>query len=183
MTKKRTFFLYGAVSVILFFVVLFVFKISTHTPPKQEFGEVNNEIVMSELPPDPGEEGELTLEGIDSDNDGVRDDVQRWIALESGESEEVQSALHRRAALLQQTFSTYNSAELHALVLEIDQSEIYLEVRGGSEGIDYDLVDDLDEAFINTGARAKAMVEFDERIPVVSLSALDNQELLAICAE
>jgi len=33
------------------------------------------------LPPDPGEAGKQTLEGIDSDNDGVRDDVQRWIAL------------------------------------------------------------------------------------------------------
>lgn len=33
------------------------------------------------LPPDPGELGKLTLEGIDSDGDGVRDDVQRWIAI------------------------------------------------------------------------------------------------------
>ncbi len=31
------------------------------------------------LPPDPGEEGNQTLEGIDSDGDGVRDDVQRFI--------------------------------------------------------------------------------------------------------
>ena len=28
------------------------------------------------LPPDPGEEGKKTLEGIDSDKDGIRDDVQ-----------------------------------------------------------------------------------------------------------
>jgi hypothetical protein len=33
------------------------------------------------LPPDPGEAGKATLLGIDSDNDGVRDDVQRLIAL------------------------------------------------------------------------------------------------------
>jgi hypothetical protein len=33
------------------------------------------------LPPDPGEAGKVTIEGIDSDGDGVRDDVQRWIAL------------------------------------------------------------------------------------------------------
>jgi hypothetical protein len=32
------------------------------------------------LPPDPGEAGKATIEGIDSDNDGVRDDVQRYIA-------------------------------------------------------------------------------------------------------
>ena len=29
------------------------------------------------LPPDPGEAGKLTLAGIDSNNDGVRDDLER----------------------------------------------------------------------------------------------------------
>jgi hypothetical protein len=31
------------------------------------------------LPPDPGAAGKETIEGIDSDGDGVRDDIQRWI--------------------------------------------------------------------------------------------------------
>jgi hypothetical protein len=31
------------------------------------------------FPPDPGEEGKQTTDGIDADRDGVRDDVQRWI--------------------------------------------------------------------------------------------------------
>lgn len=39
---------------------------------------LNTEI--SQLPPDPGEEGKLTVVGVDSDDDGVRDDVQ--IAIE-----------------------------------------------------------------------------------------------------
>lgn len=33
------------------------------------------------LPPDPGEAGKATIAGIDSDNDGVRDDVQRLLAV------------------------------------------------------------------------------------------------------
>ena len=33
------------------------------------------------VPPDPGEAGKQTIEGIDSDGDGVRDDVQRYIVL------------------------------------------------------------------------------------------------------
>lgn len=45
--------------------------------------------VISDLPPDPGEAGKATLEGIDSDNDGVRDDIQRYIALTYPESEKV----------------------------------------------------------------------------------------------
>jgi hypothetical protein len=35
----------------------------------------------SALPPDPGEAGKQTMLGIDSDGDGIRDDVQRYIYL------------------------------------------------------------------------------------------------------
>ncbi len=41
---------------------------------------------LANLPPDPGEAGKATIDGIDSDKDGVRDDVQRWIALNWGHS-------------------------------------------------------------------------------------------------
>jgi hypothetical protein len=43
-------------------------------------GRIFVDVDSSVLPPDPGDVGKQTLEGIDSDNDGVRDDVQRWIA-------------------------------------------------------------------------------------------------------
>ena len=42
---------------------------------------------MAGLPPDPGEAGKATIDGIDADKDGVRDDVQRWIAQEWGHSQ------------------------------------------------------------------------------------------------
>jgi hypothetical protein len=42
---------------------------------------------LAKLPPDPGPAGMLSIEGIDSDKDGVRDDVQRFIALKWGHSE------------------------------------------------------------------------------------------------
>ena len=35
---------------------------------------------LADLPPDPGPAGMLTIEGIDADKDGIRDDVQRFIA-------------------------------------------------------------------------------------------------------
>ena len=49
---------------------------------------------IANLPPDPGAAGKRTIEGIDSDNDGVRDDVQRYIAQRWGESERAVKALH-----------------------------------------------------------------------------------------
>ncbi len=45
------------------------------------------------LPPDPGEAGKQTLLGIDSDGDGIRDDVQRYIYLTYPGEPKVQAAL------------------------------------------------------------------------------------------
>lgn len=50
-----------------------------------------------DLPPDPGEEGEKTLLGIDSDGDGVRDDVQRYIVQTYSEHKRLQKALFEYA--------------------------------------------------------------------------------------
>jgi hypothetical protein len=47
------------------------------------------------LPPDPGEAGMLTLEGIDSDQDGIRDDIQRYIALTYPDSQKTRAALRQ----------------------------------------------------------------------------------------
>jgi hypothetical protein len=49
------------------------------------------------LPPDPGPAGMATLNGIDSDGDGVRDDVQRYIALIYPSSAKTRSALTQLA--------------------------------------------------------------------------------------
>lgn len=45
------------------------------------------------LPPDPGDAGKTTLAGIDSDNDGIRDDVQRYIVFTIPSSEKHREAL------------------------------------------------------------------------------------------
>jgi len=48
---------------------------------------------LANLPPDPGEAGKATSEGIDSDKDGVRDDLQRFIVLNYAHSERTVQAL------------------------------------------------------------------------------------------
>jgi len=62
---------------------------------------VNDEGIDFFLPADPGEAGKATLEGIDFDNDGVRDDVQRWIAMTYPNSEKTRAALRQRAKTMQ----------------------------------------------------------------------------------
>ncbi|AXA90088.1 hypothetical protein [Massilia sp. YMA4] len=46
-----------------------------------------------ELPPDPGDAGRATLAGIDSNANGVRDDLERHIARHFGDSEKVLRAV------------------------------------------------------------------------------------------
>ena len=46
---------------------------------------------------DPGEAGKKTIEGIDRDSDGVRDDLQVWIQTEFSDSREVQLAVREMA--------------------------------------------------------------------------------------
>ena len=40
-----------------------------------------------DLPPDPGPEGDTTIEGIDVNDNGVRDDIERWIGLNANRPE------------------------------------------------------------------------------------------------
>lgn len=49
---------------------------------------------MANLPPDPGGAGKATIDGIDSDKDGVRDDVQRFIHETWPDSERARRVLY-----------------------------------------------------------------------------------------
>ena len=64
---------------------------------------------MANLPPDPGEAGKLTIEGIDSDKDGLRDDVQRYIVETWWPSERAIKALTLVAQTKQQQVILGNS--------------------------------------------------------------------------
>lgn len=54
------------------------------------------------LPDDPGAEGKATLVGIDSDNDGLRDELQRYIALSHPDSAKFRAVLTQYAKRLQE---------------------------------------------------------------------------------
>lgn len=92
----------------------FIKTTGKHTP--ENITEVSSDLLIAEarnlilimennmgLPPDPGEAGKSTLEGIDSDNDGVRDDLQRYIALTYTDSAKVRALLTQLVKILQQS--------------------------------------------------------------------------------
>jgi hypothetical protein len=121
-------------------------------------------VTVVPLPPDPGDSGKATLEGIDSDGDGVRDDVQRYIALTYPTSGRTRLALRQHAqavadfvvpnqmdpsvlaqklldsieclALIRPDDATSIAASLRAVVYDTpDRYRSYLSAQGGAAGL------------------------------------------------
>jgi hypothetical protein len=91
------------------------------------------------LPPDPGEAGKTNVAGIDSDNDGVRDDVERFIVFSHPESESIRKALTYVAQSMQSATVTatmppsgVQSADCLSYVAslrQIDSSDLYAQLK------------------------------------------------------
>lgn len=115
------------------------------------------------LPPDPGEAGEATLEGIDSDGDGVRDDIQRFITLTHSD------AARTRAAL------TQSAKETQQALLDAVTKEASIEhARALGHAIDClffirpddapDVSAALEAAIVNTEQRLETFLLFNEQL-------------------
>ena len=65
------------------------------------------------LPPDPGEAGKLTLAGIDSNNDGVRDDLEREIVYMYPQNNEVRRVLRAMVKKDEEILTTTNIDARH----------------------------------------------------------------------
>lgn len=112
------------------------------------------------LPPDPGPAGDATLEGVDANNNGVRDDIERWIALNYRDSEKTRQALT-------QTFYTFQNFMVHAR--QGDRDAVYNDMTAlqrSSECLHYIRPDDayilvreLKSEVINTSERVYAYLD------------------------
>jgi len=112
------------------------------------------------LPPDPGLAGQATLAGIDSDNDGVRDDVQRWITLTYPNSQKTRAALIQDTKEMQQILldaadpvKSRNNA-----ILESRAIECLSYVRPNDF---YTVLEKHQATFLNTSLRSKAWIQAD----------------------
>ena len=115
------------------------------------------------LPPDPGEAGKATLEGIDSDQDGVRDDIQRYITLTYPDSRKMKAALRQSAIALQKIILESPDVEsaLYNTELEARASECIRYIQP-DEGRKIDNM--LMAEFLNTLDRSRAYLEFDAKL-------------------
>ncbi|MEQ1500431.1 MAG: hypothetical protein ABL917_03625 [Parcubacteria group bacterium] len=119
MTSRKKLFV--SVLILLFLGVVLFGRWRIKESSKEQFFITAEQERLLGLPPDPGEAGKQTLVGIDSDKDGVRDDVQRWIGVEYSNSAESRAALlqHARAHqafIASVAASTTSSKEVLAII-------------------------------------------------------------------
>jgi len=119
--------------------------------------------LFANLPPDPGPAGKATLAGIDSDNDGVRDDVQRWITLTFPNSEKTRAALTQRTKTMQQFLldAADPVKSLNHAVQMGKAAECLAYIRPD----DFDRISgELKAIFLNTYVRSKAWLQADRHL-------------------
>ncbi|MFO7983375.1 MAG: hypothetical protein R6V08_07995 [Desulfuromonadales bacterium] len=109
------------------------------------------------LPPDPGEAGDATLEGVDVNGNGVRDDIERWIGLTYRDSKKARLALT-------QAYYAMQGFMIHAD--QGDRDAVYDDMTAmqrAGECIDsilpergYQMLRELKARVVNTAARVEA---------------------------
>jgi hypothetical protein len=139
------------------------------------------QFVGRQLPPDPGEAGKQTLLGIDSDGDGVRDDVQRYIYLTYPNEPKVQAALIQFAnqyqGLLPQA-DDRDAAYNHAVKLMQ-----HLDCLVGIKGEDFIKISPaLRAVILNTKERSLAYIKFSDNLGGQQITATPLKEWKAACA-
>ncbi len=123
------------------------------------------------LPPDPGEAGKITIEGIDLDGDGVRDDVQRWIVFNAYTSESGRAALMQYATALQDSLTaTSDDVAIAAARARRDSIDCLYFVRGDKDDSS-GLIANLRAQALNTPERSRKYIADQSVLSGVSLTS------------
>jgi hypothetical protein len=138
------------------------YKLHLRTIPKDGKPGKRNVMVpftLAEGVPDPGEAGKLTLEGIDSDKDGVRDDVQIWInkKFPVASKPNTNKAFQQLAKYSQLTLKNYQDKEKATFYhnKEEEALECLMWVMNSAQKV-YRLEKEVAAQFYNTKPRIKA---------------------------
>lgn len=134
------------------------------------------------LPPDPGEAGKETLLGIDSDLDGVRDDIQRYILLTYPNQPHIQNALFQLTKTYTDAFQEgLSDEEIYQIGLESGPAISCL--RYFDSANTRSMVSGLTEIILNTPERTASYLDFDISLSGYSfpLTKLPYTERYKLC--
>lgn len=124
--------------------------------------------------------GEVTLAGIDSDDDGVRDDVQRWIALTYPNSQKTRAAVTQLTKTMQRFLldaadPIKSLANGRRRVIDTDCLE-YVQPNNY-----YDIGMELRAIFLNSDTRSKAWLQADVHLSGHVFTGLSDAYLKQGC--
>ena len=116
----------------------------------------------SGFPPDPGEAGKKSLEGIDSDHDGLRDDIQRWIYARFPNEPKKRATLKQLAIIHQKMlFLTLDSKEIDLALSRSEKASRCLFDTFSDPLEAYDEGRYIESKILNTKERIKRHLEVD----------------------
>lgn len=133
------------------------------------------------LPPDPGEEGKKTLLGIDTDGDGVRDDIQRYIYFTYPDDKKLRLGLTYYAIEFQGVLKDANDREAsydHATKMHRNvECLFYLK---DEEAID--ICNALRAKILNTRERSMAYITYSDNLGGRVISGAPLKEWKGSCS-
>lgn len=133
------------------------------------------------LPPDPGEEGKKTLLGIDTDGDGVRDDIQRYIYFTYPDDKKLRLGLTYYAREFQGMLKDANDLEAaydHAN--KMARHGECLHYLKGEESINIERA--LDAEILNTRERSIAYITCSDNLGGRIISGAPQKEWKNSCS-
>jgi hypothetical protein len=149
--------------------------------PPLAFGKAYFEVKTQQIivdgdpqPPHPGEAGKETLLGIDSDNDGVRDDIEIWINEKLAGKPNSIKALKQAAKTIQRVFQ---ATEPNIVIKEKNNSaKAYLCFREVSKSfpLNSEIYDEMIFEYLNTKER---IIADANALKIYSGSSLSQEEI------
>jgi hypothetical protein len=119
----------------------------------------------SQVPPDPGSAGDATVAGIDSNNNGIRDDVERWIAQTYPSSAKMRAAAAQVALSFQDRVTsnglTVNTAYQRAVIATNAMSCL---IKSSEDTRVPDDLKGIMAAQLNTRQRTNAYISFESTL-------------------
>jgi len=160
--------------------MIMIFSIALFSFVSSLWAEKVDNFIFANLPPDPGAAGKATLAGIDSDNDGVRDDVQRWIALTYPNSQKIRAALTQRTktmqlVLLDASSSVQSLKHAKELIRDTDCLEFV------SPNTYYEEAIELKAILLNNYVRSKAWLQANAHLSGNVFTSLSDNNLKQGC--
>lgn len=133
-------------------------------------------------PPDPGPRGDESLDGVDSDGDNVRDDIQRYIALTYPDQPAVRAGLRQYATHLQEALLEASNSQ--AALDNDTQISLARECLTGILSLDegYRAFSTLLAEALNTDVRSRAYILFDGQLSGHYFAGAINENPIDSCA-